>query len=364
MADREFIVSPVNISIKFRLQQAAMLENSLHLIGSSEFNDGHDAWLRETRQALTGEEWIKHKVAMHASYGQVTFTESMTFTEYIEALQAVEPQVMADKAIAWMDNYDDLPSADDATTDEETFVDVMRQYYQYKREVKGHDVQFDEQEWRTMYRYLQTPHELHALVMDHMTMMWERFLEAEWKKRKPVLEESVKAHAAMDYSGMSPYEVIEAVTGRDMRDAFSDIINRSKTMIMSPSPHVGPFIGFHEDEKNRIFHLFFRPTLPKGTQTASPALNRTELQTRLSALADDTRLRMIELLIEHEELCAQDFINLLDLSQSSASRHLRQLTASGYLKERRQEVAKCYRLNIDRIEDTLSALRQFLVRTP
>ena len=64
-----------------------MLENSLHLIGSSEFNDGHDAWLRETRQALTGEEWINHKVAMHASYGHVTFTESMTFTEYIEALK-------------------------------------------------------------------------------------------------------------------------------------------------------------------------------------------------------------------------------------------------------------------------------------
>ena len=165
---------------------------------------------------------------------------------------------MADKAISWMDNYDDLPSADDATTDEDTYVDVMRQYYQYKREVKGYDVQFDEQEWRVMYRYLQTPDDLHALVLDHMTMMWERFLEAEWKKRKPILEESVKAHAAMDYSGMSPYEVIEAVTGRDMRDAFSDIINRSKNDdYESVAPCGSPLSDFMKMKKNRIFHLFF-----------------------------------------------------------------------------------------------------------
>lgn len=363
MADREFIVSPVHIVIKFRLQQAAMLENSLHLLGSTGYDDGYDAWLVETRKALTDEEWLNHTVAMKASYGHVTFTESMTFPEYVEQLKQVDPQTMATQATAWIDQHEHIPSAKDTLKDEDTYIDVMRKYHDYKREVKGYDVRFDEHEWRMMYRYLQVPDELHTLVIDHLTMMWDRFLEAEWTKRKAVLEESVKAHAAMDYSGMSPYEVIEAVTGRDMRDAFSEYINRSKVMIMSPSPHVGPFIGFNEDEKNRILHLFFRPTMPKGTQTASPALNRTELQARLSALADDTRLRMIELLIEHEELCAQDFINQLDLSQSSASRHLRQLTASGYLKERRQEVAKCYRLNTDRIEDTLSALRQFLVRT-
>lgn len=363
MADREFIVSPVSISITFRLQQAAMLENSLNLMSYSDLSDGHDAWLVDTYKALTDEEQLQHQVVMSAVYDQVVFTDEMTFPDYIEALKAVDPQVIASKSVEWMNDHETLPSVDEAIQDEETYIEVMRGYCEHKSQIKGHDVPFDEPLWRETYRYLQASDELHTLIIDHMTMMWERFLEAEWNKRKPILEESVNAHAKMDYSGMSPYDVIEAVTGRDMRDHFSEMINRSTEMILSPSPHVGPYIGYHEDKVNKRAHLFFRPNLPKGTKDASPALNRTELQVRLSALADDTRLRMMELLLEHEELCAQDFINMLDLSQSSASRHLRQLTASGYIKERRKEVAKCYQLNTDRIEDTLSALRQFLIHS-
>jgi DNA-binding transcriptional ArsR family regulator len=67
---------------------------------------------------------------------------------------------------------------------------------------------------------------------------------------------------------------------------------------------------------------------------------------------------MVELLAQREEICAQDFMSLLELSQSSASRHLRQLTASGFLTERRRDVAKCYSLNRERLTDTLKALGQ------
>ncbi len=92
----------------------------------------------------------------------------------------------------------------------------------------------------------------------------------------------------------------------------------------------------------------------------SPSLSRSELLVRLSAVADDTRLQILELLTQHEELCAQDIIRLLDLSQSAASRHLRQLTATGFLVERRNEVVKCYRINPQRVDDTLRALKRFL----
>ncbi|MBC8099775.1 MAG: helix-turn-helix transcriptional regulator, partial [Armatimonadetes bacterium] len=49
----------------------------------------------------------------------------------------------------------------------------------------------------------------------------------------------------------------------------------------------------------------------------------------------------------------------LDLSQSATSRNLRQLTATGYLIERRRETAKCYSLNRERIDDTMRALTWF-----
>jgi hypothetical protein len=43
------------------------------------------------------------------------------------------------------------------------------------------------------------------------------------------------------------------------------------------------------------------------------------------------------------------------------SRYLTQLTATGYLQERRESGAKVYILNKDRIEKTLKAVHAFLL---
>ena len=60
-------------------------------------------------------------------------------------------------------------------------------------------------------------------------------------------------------------------------------------------------------------------------------------------------------------MSSQDLIAGLELSQSTVSRHLKQLTATGYLTERRCNGAKCYTLNPRRIRDTLQALSVFLL---
>jgi DNA-binding transcriptional ArsR family regulator len=150
------------------------------------------------------------------------------------------------------------------------------------------------------------------------------------------------------------------VTGRDLSGHWEEDLRNIRELVFIPSAHIGPYVRLVSRKEESIGYLIFGARLPEGTRVQSAALTRSELLVRFNALADDTRLQIIELLTEHDELCAQDIINLLDLSQSSASRHLRQLTATGYLTERRREVAKCYSLNIDRVEDTLQALRRFL----
>ena len=93
----------------------------------------------------------------------------------------------------------------------------------------------------------------------------------------------------------------------------------------------------------------------------SPDLSRSELLVRLNALADDTRLRILQAIHEAGELCSQEIMVRLNLSQSAASRHLKQLSATGYLSERRREGAKCYSLEPDRIEDVLTAVSSYLL---
>ena len=52
-------------------------------------------------------------------------------------------------------------------------------------------------------------------------------------------------------------------------------------------------------------------------------------------LADKARLKMLWLLLNHRELCVYDFMAVLDITQSKASRHLRTLYTAGLICNRR-----------------------------
>ncbi len=78
------------------------------------------------------------------------------------------------------------------------------------------------------------------------------------------------------------------------------------------------------------------------------------------ALADETRLRLLALLVEREELCVCDLMATLDLPQSTVSRHLATLRHSGLVSGRRQGVWMYYRLAVDSGDETGAALGSLL----
>ncbi len=62
------------------------------------------------------------------------------------------------------------------------------------------------------------------------------------------------------------------------------------------------------------------------------------------ALADQTRLAMLWLLFNQKEICVCDFIEVLAVTQSRASRHLRILANAGLVIDRRDGLWKFYSL--------------------
>ena len=68
------------------------------------------------------------------------------------------------------------------------------------------------------------------------------------------------------------------------------------------------------------------------------------------ALGDGTRLRIMSLLINDEELCVCDIMEALNLPQSKASRHLSYLRNAGLVDDRRQGVWIYYKINRERLE--------------
>jgi ArsR family transcriptional regulator, arsenate/arsenite/antimonite-responsive transcriptional repressor len=62
------------------------------------------------------------------------------------------------------------------------------------------------------------------------------------------------------------------------------------------------------------------------------------------ALADETRLEMLALVSAHGELCVCDLEQVLRISQSKSSRHLRYLKNAGLLDDRRAGLWVHYRI--------------------
>jgi ArsR family transcriptional regulator len=85
------------------------------------------------------------------------------------------------------------------------------------------------------------------------------------------------------------------------------------------------------------------------------------------ALADDTRLKILWLLFLAEELCVCDFMHLLGITQSKASRHLRYLLNQGLVSDRRDGVWMYYRLTVEPgspPEGLFAAIRSMLASSP
>lgn len=68
------------------------------------------------------------------------------------------------------------------------------------------------------------------------------------------------------------------------------------------------------------------------------------------ALGDETRLRIMALLLNDQELCVCDIMAALDLPQSTVSRHLSYLRNAGLVDDRRHGVWMYYKINRERLQ--------------
>lgn len=358
MAEWDFVAAPATVSVDFAVSQANIIVNMLHLLNTVEHNDGFSQWTVDTYHALSEEEKRRNQlVSMIIEPGTYppTYTQ---FTQILDDIKAADAVSLRDLALKPILSLEDPPTVAQALAS----ADALAEYSHKMATEYGKEDDYDEDAWRWAYTQLVDADAFKQMAVDHLTMMWDRFYRDQWTRNESMLLESRDAYLQMNMASFSDvFAAIEAVTGRNMRgiDKMEKHFDKINHVTFMPVTHLGPYISWERRDDNNAI-IFFTARLPSNTRQSSSALNRNELLVRLNALADDTRLSILEMLVAEEELCAQDFINRLDLSQSSASRHLRQLTASGFLNERRRDVAKCYSLNTERIGDTMKALKRLL----
>src|SRR6476646_11766144 len=89
-----------------------------------------------------------------------------------------------------------------------------------------------------------------------------------------------------------------------------------------------------------------------GYMTAPPTPNVLD---RLTLLADRTRSRIL-LLLDRHELTVGELCTILQLPQSTVSRHLKLLADDGWLVSRGEGTSRFYRLRGDRLDESTKSL--------
>lgn len=87
-----------------------------------------------------------------------------------------------------------------------------------------------------------------------------------------------------------------------------------------------------------------------------PETQRVVLADRLKALADPTRIGIVNRLACADELCVCDLTDAFELSQPTISHHLRILREAGLVAASRRGTWAYYRLNRDAVGELSAAL--------
>ena len=281
----------------------------------------------------------------------------ITFPAYLNQLEKTEATALRDKMLNVYANLWQKENTPDVNWDQvlaspDSYIEFLRTRFgdEYV------DVKLEKQ----AYDYVIDPPAMKDFLVGHMTWLWKTHFEQEWKRTEPMLLESVRSFKDTDLSSMSRVEAASFVTGQDVSNAkWCQKMDDVESVVFIPSPHIGPYV--HAHAINNTLQVFFGARQPEGAANRIPELERNEIVARLSALADDTRLHILQLVSEKGEIRVQEILEVINLSQPSVSRYLTQLTASGYLQERREGGAKVYSINKDRIDKTLKAVSAFLL---
>ena len=372
------LIQPAISSLRVELEPAHNAFQSLVLLAKAEEQPGSSDWVIQTYSQMAPEERQTNLLVMIGFYFSITPAQSWSsFPAYIAYLESLSGENLRDRML---NKYASLASCQETeeefclgTGDEFTkraaeqieFTSILASADSYLAFLRRHfdEAYIDEDLEKKAYTYIIDPPQMKSLIVNHLRSMWQKYLAVEWERNRPVLLDSVNAFRQVDLTGMERLEAARFITGHELdEDKWARMLENDKQIIFVPSMHIGPYL-WHWDADDRHYFLF-GARLPAGVQYEAPDLSRTEIIVRLNALADDSRLRILRFTAENGEQCAQDLIQMLDLSQSAVSRHLQQLTATGYLSERRCEGGKCYKLNPERISDTLQAVEAFLQVDP
>jgi uncharacterized membrane protein len=347
------------VNIRVALEPVYNALNSFSLLTATERLPGLNAWVVQTATTLTPEKRHTNRLVFEGMRDALNAgQDEPNFPSYLHNLTEMNPCALRDRVLEPLRaRFSRRVSY--APPDTKRLLSDVQAYLTCVEYVQE-DTPFDPALLTEVHALLSDPAAMQRLIISHLEELWKTTFAAEWKRMQSSLRWQVEMFTRSLEEGATIEETFHSFTGRNLPPVVPGRLSDILEIILVPSWHTGRHITLWENgESARLF--FSEPPNYDISILRSAPVGRAELRARLSALADETRLRILELLAQQDEMHAQDIIASLDLSQSSVSRHLKQLVSMGYLYERRGEGAnKTYRLSSFYFERTFRALEQLV----
>jgi DNA-binding transcriptional ArsR family regulator len=172
-------------------------------------------------------------------------------------------------------------------------------------------------------------------IVSHLRGVWEGMLAAEWQRHIHLQNKMTRAINELIFSqpqwqSANPVYALRFLLQIEPEESQLAQLAGVQRIVLVWSPH----LLAHCTHLGRNDTLWVVRTFDPQLLRRDP-LRRAEVLGPLNALADETRLRILELLVEHGEQRAQEIIAQLEGSQGNVSRHLKQLVGAGFASERR-----------------------------
>lgn len=372
MAGAPFVIAPrAQVSAQVSLAPAYNTLTSMAALNAVDRLDDADSWFKAKAASLTPQQQRTNRVLFEV-LGDALVPQSQAddMYMYLARLQQTDPEKLRDRVLERLrqtpgGSSEAVAAAEQLLDDFETFRERLERTYPGLR--------FDSQLLHGAHVLLNHPARLRALAVEHIQSLWDTIFRDDWQRSEMLLRAMVVELDKRGFAATTPAETIREFTSRELPPSTAAQLDGVRNIVFVLSPHVGSiasrfgsddtiwvFVRTLEEVENKDARKIAISRLPIRQAPIKPV----ELVNPFTALADETRLQILQLLSEGEML-AQDIIARMDLSQSSISRHLKMLVSTGLVLERRGEGAnKRYRLDSARIEWIWSALRRILAGQP
>lgn len=330
--------------------------NSLALLNRGGNARGLSRWVARTAAALTPATKQRNQLVCDGlMLALVPDEDWFDFIEYLEALSMTAPATLRDRLVRRVINGAALRS--DATYSAAEILGDWRVYVEaLKAAQPGQPIEIGLA--HQTHALLNEPATLHDVAFSHLREMWEQRLTAEWGRVTPALQQAVGRIRSQVTAGLPALESLRNVIGRG-NATWQNVSLGMTRAVLVPAPHNGSATTFLRGDTT--LWICVGSDLFSADLVRSTPVGRAELLHRLQALADDSRLHILTLLHQHEELSAQEIIARTGITQSSASRDLNSLRNAGFVRERRVGGAnKFYRLVANHVANTFEALDHVL----